>query len=114
MLGWFGAARNRVAVDAGEVARVAVVPVAELADPANRFRVVHPSGWHGPGFAAAGLFVWGFTALLLDRLLEIGGWARAVGRHGVPPAAPAAGEPAAATPLSDRRGCGSPPVPSVP
>ena len=35
---------------------------------------MHPSGWHGPGFDAAGLFVWGFTALLLDRLLELGGW----------------------------------------
>jgi hypothetical protein len=37
--------------------------------------VVHPSGWMGPGFAARGLFVWGFTAGLLDRLLEIAGWA---------------------------------------
>ncbi|MDT4996316.1 MAG: hypothetical protein QOD45_384 [Pseudonocardiales bacterium] len=74
VLGWFARPDQPRAVDAGEVARVAVVPVAELADPANRFRVVHPSGWHGPAFAAAGLFVWGFTALLLDRLLEMGGW----------------------------------------
>lgn len=63
-------------VDPGEVARVALVPVAELADPANRFRVTHPSGWIGPGFEAGGLFVWGFTAGLLDRLLEFGGWAQ--------------------------------------
>jgi hypothetical protein len=53
-----------------------VVPVAELADPANRFRVTHPSGWIGAGFEAAGLFVWGFTAGLLDRMLALGGWAR--------------------------------------
>jgi 8-oxo-dGTP pyrophosphatase MutT (NUDIX family) len=63
-------------VDVAEVARVELVPIAELADPANRFRVTHPSGWTGPGFEAAGLFVWGFTAGIVDRLLEFGGWAR--------------------------------------
>jgi 8-oxo-dGTP pyrophosphatase MutT (NUDIX family) len=63
-------------VDAAEVAGVALVPVAELAEPANRFRVTHPSGWRGPGFSAGGLFVWGFTAGLLDRLLHFGGWER--------------------------------------
>ena len=63
-------------VDRAEVARVALVPVSELADPANRFRVTHRSGWLGPAFEAGGLFVWGFTAGLVDRLLEFGGWAR--------------------------------------
>jgi hypothetical protein len=38
--------------------------------------VTHPSGWTGPAFEAGGLFVWGFTAGLLDRMLEFGGWAR--------------------------------------
>ncbi len=66
---------HAVAVD--EVANVAVVPVAELADPANRFRVAHSSGFFGPGFDAGGLFIWGFTAGLLDRLLSLGGWAQA-------------------------------------
>jgi 8-oxo-dGTP pyrophosphatase MutT (NUDIX family) len=64
------------AVDPAEVARVELVPIAALADPANRFRVTHPSGWVGPAFEVAGLFVWGFTAGLLDRMLEFGGWAR--------------------------------------
>lgn len=63
-------------VDPAEVARVELVPIAELVEPANRFRVSHPSGYLGPGFEAAGLFVWGFTAGLVDRLLEFGGWAR--------------------------------------
>ncbi len=53
-----------------------VVPIAELTDPANRFRVTHPSGWIGPGFRVSGLFVWGFTAGLLDRMLALGGWER--------------------------------------
>ncbi len=65
---------HAVAVD--EVASVAVVPVADLVDPENRFRVAHPSGFRGPGFDAGGLFIWGFTAGLLDRLLTLGGWAR--------------------------------------
>jgi 8-oxo-dGTP pyrophosphatase MutT (NUDIX family) len=64
------------AVDAGETAAVARVPVSELADPANRFTVSHPSGFTGPGFAVNGLFVWGFTGGLLAAMLDLGGWAR--------------------------------------
>lgn len=74
VLAWWEHPHDVRAVDAAEVARVALVPIAELADPANRFRVAHPSGLIGPGFSAAGLFVWGFTAGLLDRLIEFGGW----------------------------------------
>ena len=61
-------------VDTGEVSAVARVPIADLVDPANRFMVHHPSGFVGPGFAASDLFVWGFTAGLLDRLLRLAGW----------------------------------------
>ena len=60
--------------DPGEVARVELVPIGELVDPANRFSVAHPSGFTGPGFAAGGLFIWGFTAILLSGLLDLGGW----------------------------------------
>jgi 8-oxo-dGTP pyrophosphatase MutT (NUDIX family) len=63
-------------VNTREVAKVVRVPVAELVDPAHRFRVVHPSGYVGPGFSASGLFVWGFTAGLLDRLFHLTGWDR--------------------------------------
>jgi 8-oxo-dGTP pyrophosphatase MutT (NUDIX family) len=74
VLGWWrrpGAAWVR---DPGEVARVLQVPVADLVDPANRFRVGHPSGWVGPAFQAEDLVVWGFTAWLLDGVLRLGGW----------------------------------------
>jgi 8-oxo-dGTP pyrophosphatase MutT (NUDIX family) len=64
------------AVAASEVSRVAVVPISELVDPSNRFQVRHPSGSRGPAFETGGLFVWGFTAGLLDALLTLGGWAR--------------------------------------
>jgi 8-oxo-dGTP pyrophosphatase MutT (NUDIX family) len=74
VLAWWPRPQPVHAVDPAEVAHVALVPLAELADPANRFRVTHPSGFTGPGFSAQGLFVWGFTAGLLDRLLAFGGW----------------------------------------
>lgn len=76
VLAWWEHPHEVRPVDVREVARVALVPIAELADPANRFTVTHPSGWLGPAFEAGGLFVWGFTAGLLDRLLEFGGWAQ--------------------------------------
>lgn len=64
-------------VDPGETAAVARVPIAELADPTNRFQVRRPGGdWKGPAFTAGGLFVWGFTAGLLSVLLALGGWER--------------------------------------
>ncbi len=62
--------------DPVEVAAVARVPLAELADPANRFTVRHPSGLAGPAFRVNGVLVWGFTAGLLDRLLALSGWER--------------------------------------
>jgi hypothetical protein len=52
------------------------VPVAHLTDPANRFRVSHPSGFVGPAFAAPGMLVWGFTAGLLTMVLSTAGWDR--------------------------------------
>jgi 8-oxo-dGTP pyrophosphatase MutT (NUDIX family) len=64
------------AVDPGETAAVVRVPLAALADPANRLRVRHPSGLTGPGFTVAGLLVWGFTGGILSALLDRGGWAR--------------------------------------
>jgi 8-oxo-dGTP pyrophosphatase MutT (NUDIX family) len=64
------------AVDPAETAAVVRVPVAELADPANRLRVRHSTGFAGNAFAVAGLIVWGFTGGLLSALLDLGGWAR--------------------------------------
>ena len=76
VVAWWQAPSPVSAVDPTEVARVVRVPVAELVDPEHRFRVTHPSGYVGPGFSACGLFVWGFTAGLLDRLFQLTGWGR--------------------------------------
>jgi 8-oxo-dGTP pyrophosphatase MutT (NUDIX family) len=74
VVAWWREPHPVSAVDAAEVAAVVRVPVAELVDPANRLQVTHPSGWIGPAFEVGGLLVWGFTAGLLDRLLDLGGW----------------------------------------
>ncbi len=74
VLAWWRDPSVVAAADTAEVAAVARVPITTLVEPANRFRVRHPSGHVGAAFDAGELFIWGFTAGLLDRLLEIGGW----------------------------------------
>lgn len=88
VLAWWPRPSVVRAVDPGEVARVARVPLTELTEPANRLRLHHPSGWVGPAFRVGGLLVWGFTAGLLDRLITLGGWERPWDRAGEPLPAP--------------------------
>jgi 8-oxo-dGTP pyrophosphatase MutT (NUDIX family) len=74
VLGWW---HTPVAVgpgDPAEIAAVVRIPVADLAAPANRLVIRYPNGEPGFAFRVAGLTVWGFTALLLDRVLALGGW----------------------------------------
>ncbi len=63
-------------VDIGEVAAVERIPLAVLADPGHRLRLRFPSGRTGPAFRVGEMLIWGFTALLTDQLLSIGGWER--------------------------------------
>ena len=76
VLAWWHTPHAVVPVSVGEVAAVERVPLAELTDPANRCLVHSPSGFQSPGFAVRGMLVWGFTAFVLDRVLELGGWSR--------------------------------------
>ncbi len=62
------------AMDPAEVSSVHRVPIADLVAPANRCRVLHPSGFIGPAFDVSGLLVWGFTAGLISGLLDRVGW----------------------------------------
>lgn len=63
-------------MDIREVSAVERIPVADLADPAHRVTFRHPSGRTGPAFRIGSMLIWGFTALLVDRLLALGGWER--------------------------------------
>lgn len=76
VIGWWREPHPIGVVDHDEVAQVARVPVADLVDPANRFTVTGPRGYKGPGFWAGDMFVWGFTAKLLDVVFALGGIAR--------------------------------------
>jgi 8-oxo-dGTP pyrophosphatase MutT (NUDIX family) len=76
VVGWWRRSSPVSAADPAEVARVARVPLEDLLDPANRWTVRHPSGFVGPAFTAGGLFVWGFTAGIISRLLGLAGLER--------------------------------------
>lgn len=76
VLGWWRRPCAVQPVDPAEVAAVARVPVAELADPANRLLLRYRGGMLSPAFRAGGLLIWGFTAAVVDRLLVMGGWER--------------------------------------
>ena len=75
VLGWWRAASAVSAMDPAEVSSVHRILLDDLVDPVNRCRVLHPSGFVGPGFDIDGLLVWGFTAMLISGLLERAGWA---------------------------------------
>jgi 8-oxo-dGTP pyrophosphatase MutT (NUDIX family) len=62
--------------DPAEIASVARVAVADLADPGRRLMIRYPSGQAGPAFQAGGMLIWGFTAFVIDQLLAMGGWER--------------------------------------
>jgi 8-oxo-dGTP pyrophosphatase MutT (NUDIX family) len=75
VLGWWHTPGPVFPVDPGETSSVARVPLAELADPANRMVLRHPrTGISAPAFRVSGMTVWGFTAGILDALLRVGGW----------------------------------------
>ncbi len=60
--------------DPDEVAAVHRVRVTDLTNPDNRSTSLHPSGFRGPAFTVDGLYIWGFTGGLVDKLLDLAGW----------------------------------------
>lgn len=76
VLAWWVRPSPISAIDHLEVARVLRAPLSELTDPARRFTVSHPSGFVGPAFDIDGLMVWGFTAGLLSKVIELAGLER--------------------------------------
>ena len=82
VVAWWAGAGDLVP-QAGEVAQVLRVPVSSLVAPQNRSSWRHASGRTGPGFDIADpseegerLYVWGFSAYVLDAVLGAGGWTR--------------------------------------
>jgi 8-oxo-dGTP pyrophosphatase MutT (NUDIX family) len=104
VVGWWHTRGPVGVADPREVARVEAVSIAELADPANRCHIRHPSGYLSIAFTVRGMTVWGFTGILLDRMLTLGGWARPWDRTDIrelPQLAPPAAAPEPPTQPAD-------------
>ena len=79
VIGWWEHPIVLSAIDPAETTLVWQVPVSQLLDPASRFTAVRErrgSRYSGPAFDVEGVVVWGFTAILLDRLFDALGWTR--------------------------------------
>jgi 8-oxo-dGTP pyrophosphatase MutT (NUDIX family) len=76
VLAWWRRPCAVAPVDPAEVAAVERVSVGELADPETRVTVRGPAGFLSPAFRVKGMLIWGFTAVLVDRLLAMAGWER--------------------------------------
>jgi 8-oxo-dGTP pyrophosphatase MutT (NUDIX family) len=76
VLAWWRTPSAVRPADAGEVALVERIAVADLADPANRLMLRFPGRRSGPAFRIGPMLIWGFTGLLTDRLLALAGFER--------------------------------------
>lgn len=80
VLGWWQHPDDNEMITTEEATRVFRVPVGDLVNPKLRVTAVasdrsakHRYGT--PAFTVGGTLVWGFTAMILDRVLELLGWA---------------------------------------
>jgi len=77
VVGWWARQTPVDVVDYGESAQVFRVPVRDLLDPDNRVTtVISHAGrsFRGPAFQVNGVVVWGFTAGILNHVLDELGW----------------------------------------
>lgn len=77
VVGWWREPVALAPADPVEIQAVHQLDVPTLLDPANRLTWVMPNGYSGPGFVVDDLFIWGFTAYLLDALFDLLGWTQA-------------------------------------
>ncbi|GAA2039343.1 hypothetical protein GCM10009720_19820 [Yaniella flava] len=78
VVGWWQHPNEMITTE--EATRVFRVPVGDLVDPKLRVTAVatdrsHKQRYGTPAFTVGGTLVWGFTAMILDRVLELLGWA---------------------------------------
>ena len=78
VLGWWQYPNEMITTE--EATRVFRVPVGDLVDPKLRVTAIATDRsakqrFGTPAFTVGGTLVWGFTAMILDRVLELLGWA---------------------------------------
>lgn len=76
VLAWWARPGTVHVTEPAEVEAVLHASVEQLLDPERRFRVRHPSGYMGAAFEVDSVVIWGFTAGLLDRVLDLAGLTR--------------------------------------
>lgn len=76
VVAWWREPHPLSVVDTVEIGAVHTITVGDLIDPANRMTWRLPMGYEGPAFSVGELFIWGFTAHLIDGLLDLAGWAQ--------------------------------------
>lgn len=79
VVGWWQHPDDNEMITTGEATRVFRVPVGDLVDPTLRVTAVasdrSPTQRYGtPAFTVGGTLVWGFTAMVIDRVLKLLGW----------------------------------------
>lgn len=74
VVGWWRNPVPLLPADPIEIQAVHTIGVPTLLDPANRLTWVLPNGYSGPAFVIGELFIWGFTAYLLDAMFDLLGW----------------------------------------
>ena len=74
VVGWWREPGPLQPGDPFEIQAVHQIEVPTLLDPGNRVTWVMPNGYSGPAFVVGELFIWGFTAYLLDGLFDLLGW----------------------------------------
>lgn len=81
---WWERPTPVVAVDHAETVDVYRVPVADLLYPDNRGSTDHVRAgrtWRAPAFVVGDVVVWGFTAIVLDRMFDALTWTRPWDQH---------------------------------
>ena len=77
VVAWWAEPAPGAVGDPREVAQVIFAPLEFLTDPAVRHTVTHPSGYRGPAFVLGDdLLLWGFTAGVVTKALELAGLER--------------------------------------
>ncbi|MCX8527405.1 MAG: CoA pyrophosphatase [Candidatus Nanopelagicales bacterium] len=71
VVAWWARPSAVSAQDPAEVSATHRVSLVDLADPARRCLVRHPSGYVGPGFEVHGLLIWGFTAGVISVVIDL-------------------------------------------
>ena len=74
VLAWWKDPHDLAIADEQEVRAIHRIPIARLANPENRVRIQTRSGYLGDAFTIDHMIIWGFTAGVISRLMDLALW----------------------------------------